>query len=336
MILDFLLQTVTLSNVQLSTMNACHYSVEERGALAMPVKIFLSYSHRDESLRDELEKHLAPLKRSAIIETWHDRRISAGQEFDKSISEYLESADIILMLISADFLNSDYCYDREMGRALERHDAGEARVIPVILHACDQNEAFLDIVSAIRQAATEMSAVRGMSTEHLTVPTDAAVSPRFGAQPQAATRSRSSNLRVRKSFTDRERDRFERDAFEYMANFFETSLMELSTRNAEVEIDFQRIDATRFTSAAYINGQIKSEMTVWLASHMGFNGIAYHRSRSTQNTAMNGIFSVEDDGHMLFLTPSISMRSHERRNLSFEGAAEFLWEEFMEPLQRGY
>jgi hypothetical protein len=156
----------------------------------MPVKIFFSYSHRDESLRDELEKHFSLLKRSAIIETWHDRRIGAGQEFDKSISQYLESADIILLLISADFLASDYCYEREMRRALERHEAGEARVIPVILHACDwqhspfgkllavptdarpvskwpdQNEAFLDIVQAIRQAATEMGGSQGTSTEN--------------------------------------------------------------------------------------------------------------------------------------------------------------------------
>ena len=252
----------------------------------MPVKIFFSYSHRDEPLRDELEKHFSLLKRSAIIKTWHDRRIGAGEEFDKNISQYLESADIILLLISADFLASDYCYDREMRRALERHEAGEARVIPVILHACDwqhapfgtllavptdgrpvskwpdQNEAFLGIVKAIRQAATEIGAGRGASIENWTVPTDATVSPPLGAQPQGGAQPRSSNLRVRKSFTDRERDRFERDAFEYIANFFEASLEELSRRNAEVETDFQRVDATRFMAVAYTDGTMKSELLV--------------------------------------------------------------------------
>jgi TIR domain len=327
----------------------------------MPVKIFFSYSHRDEPLRDQLEKHLSPLKRSAIIETWHDRRIGAGNEFDKRISQYLESAGIVLLLISADFLSSEYCYDREMRRALERHEAGEARVIPVILHACDwrhtpfgkllavptdgrpvskwpdQNEAFLDIVSAIRQAATEISGSQGMSAEHSTAPIDIAVSPVLSAQPHAPSRPRSSNLRVQKSFTDRERDRFERDAFEYIANFFEASLAELSHRNAEVETDFQRVDATHFMSVAYSNGQTRSEVTVWLASRTGFGGsIAYYRGRSTQDTTIHGSFRLEDDGHMLFLTPLVSMRSNKQQKLSFEGTAEMLWEEFIEPLQRGY
>jgi hypothetical protein len=327
----------------------------------MSVKIFFSYSHRDEPLRDELEKHFSLLKRSSIIETWHDRRIGAGKEFDKSISQYLESADIILLLISADFLASDYCYDREMRRALERHEAGEARVIPVILHACDwqhspfgkllavptdgrpvskwpdQNEAFLDIVKAIRQAATEMGGDRRTSAENWTAPTDAQISPVLNAQLHATARPRSSNLRVRKSFIDRERDRFERDAFEYIANFFEASLAELSNRNADVETDFQRIDATRFTSVAYMDGKVRSEITVWLADRTSFGGsIAYYRGRTTQGNTMNGSFTIEDDGHMLFLTPLFSMRSNERQKVSFEGAAEMLWEEFIEPMQRDY
>lgn len=327
----------------------------------MSVKIFFSYSHRDESLRDELEKHFSLLKRSAIIETWHDRRIGAGKEFDKSISEYLENADIILLLISADFLASEYCYDREMRRALERHEAGEARVIPVILHACDwqhspfskllvvptdgrpvskwpdQNEAFLDIVKAIRQAATEIGSGRGASTENWTVPPDAAVSPSLGAQPQGVAQPRSSNLRVRKSFTDRDRDRFERDAFEYIANFFDASLAELSRRNAEVETDFQRVDAIRFMAVAYTDGTMKSEITVWLAGRRGFGGsLAYYRGRTTQSNNIHGSFSVEDDGHILYLTSFSIIRSNEQQKLSSEGAAEMLWEEFIEPLQRGY
>jgi TIR domain len=66
-----------------------------------------------------------------------DRRIGAGREIDSTISGYLETANMILLLVSPDFLASDYCYDREMARAMERHESGEARVIPVILHACD-------------------------------------------------------------------------------------------------------------------------------------------------------------------------------------------------------
>jgi internalin A len=97
------------------------------------VGLFYSYSHKDETLRNELETHLKLLQRQGLIETWHDRKIEAGEEWKRKIDENLERADIILLLISADFMASDYCYEIEMKRALERHDQGEARVIPIIL-----------------------------------------------------------------------------------------------------------------------------------------------------------------------------------------------------------
>ncbi|MGG0459947.1 toll/interleukin-1 receptor domain-containing protein [Priestia aryabhattai] len=98
---------------------------------------FFSYSHEDESYRKQLEKHLAIMKRQGIINGWSDRDINAGDEWKTSISDKLESAKVVLLLISADFLASDYCYDIEMKRALERHDSGEAKVIPIILRSCD-------------------------------------------------------------------------------------------------------------------------------------------------------------------------------------------------------
>jgi formylglycine-generating enzyme required for sulfatase activity len=99
----------------------------------MAAKVFFSYAHEDQDLRDRLEEHLSILKRMGKISTWHDRRIGAGREWAGVISEELESADIILLLISASFLNSEYCYSVEMDRALERHKQGNATVIPIIL-----------------------------------------------------------------------------------------------------------------------------------------------------------------------------------------------------------
>ena len=98
-----------------------------------PITVFYSYSHKDEDLRNALEAHLAPLRRSGLIREWHDRRIIAGQDWDKQISRYLESAELILFLISADFINSNYIFDVEVKRALERQSAGQATVVPVIL-----------------------------------------------------------------------------------------------------------------------------------------------------------------------------------------------------------
>lgn len=99
--------------------------------------IFFSYSHKDEPLRDELETHLKLLQRQGVISTWHDRKILPGGEWDDEIDAHLEAAKIILLLISADFIASDYCWEKEVMRALERHEAGNATVIPVLLRSCD-------------------------------------------------------------------------------------------------------------------------------------------------------------------------------------------------------
>ncbi|WP_437516751.1 TIR domain-containing protein [Sorangium sp. So ce1099] len=107
----------------------------------MPIRLFFSYSHKDEALRDELETHLALLKRQGLLETWHDRRIGAGTEWADQIDRNLDEADVILLLVSADFLASDYCFDKEMKRALARHDGGQARVVPVILRKTDWHSA---------------------------------------------------------------------------------------------------------------------------------------------------------------------------------------------------
>lgn len=96
-------------------------------------RLFYSYSHRDERLRNELETHLKLLQRQGLIQTWHDRKIEAGDEWKEVIDENLERADIVLLLVSSDFIASDYCFEKEMKRALKRHENGEARVIPVIL-----------------------------------------------------------------------------------------------------------------------------------------------------------------------------------------------------------
>jgi hypothetical protein len=148
------------------------------------ISVFLSYAHRDERLREELSKHLAPLRRSELIETWDDRKIRPGADIDSAIDERLAQADVVLLLISPDFINSDYCYRREMRLALRRHAKGKTRIIPIILRPVDwagtpigrllavprdarpvttwhrRDDALLDVAKSIRRAAEEMFAER--------------------------------------------------------------------------------------------------------------------------------------------------------------------------------
>lgn len=180
------------------------------------IRLFLSYSHQDEDLRKELGKHLAALRRDGVIDIWQDRRIGPGDEFDREISNQLESADIVLLLVSSDFLHSDYCYDIEMKRALERHAEGSARVIPVILRPCDWQKTplgklnatptdgrpviehasldrgFLEAARAVRTATEQLQPTALATDEH-------DVTSVVGDRPD-----RSSNLRIKKQFSDRE------------------------------------------------------------------------------------------------------------------------------------
>jgi hypothetical protein len=104
---------------------------------SQPLEVFISYSHQDEDLTDELYVHLSTLIRQKKIQPWQDRAIEAGQEWDEAIKARLESADIILLLVTPQFIASDYCFDQEMQRAMERHGNRAARVIPIIMKPCD-------------------------------------------------------------------------------------------------------------------------------------------------------------------------------------------------------
>jgi len=208
-------------------------------------KLFFSYSHKDETIRNELEIHLSQLKRQKIIESWHDRLIDAGDDLDKSISQELEDSDIILLLVSPYFLDSGYCYEIELQRALEKHNTGEAKIIPVIVNPCEwlesplkklkavpkdgkpiskypnQHDAFLEITTAIRKVAEKITPID--TNQNIQVQTSIPSSQSSSPSPLP----RSSNLRIKKNFSQQEKDDFLESSFEYMSNYFEGSLNEL-------------------------------------------------------------------------------------------------------------
>src|SRR2546428_828141 len=99
----------------------------------MAAKLFFCYAHEDEVFLYKIKMHLMQLQQQGIIDTWHERDITAGTEWEHRVDRHLNSAHIILLLVSPYFMDSDYCYSTEMMKALERHKWGEARVIPIIL-----------------------------------------------------------------------------------------------------------------------------------------------------------------------------------------------------------
>jgi O-acetyl-ADP-ribose deacetylase (regulator of RNase III) len=113
------------------------------------VEVFISYAHEDEAWCDALRKHLSSLRQEGVITDWYDRKIGAGADWDQDIAAHMESARVILLLLSPDFMYSDYIAEAEIPRALELHRAGKARVIPVAIRAVDWQQGPLGKLNAL-------------------------------------------------------------------------------------------------------------------------------------------------------------------------------------------
>lgn len=336
-------------------------------------KLFFSYCHVDEALRDRLEVHLSLMRNQGLISTWHDRGIVAGSNIDEAIDANLESADVILLLVSADFIASRYCYSVEMKRALERQADGTARVIPVIFEPCDwhsapfgkllavpkdgkavttwpnQAEAWSDVARQIRKAIEEVAPEKITSQTLVD-----GLQPGWSATPFARSsgqstagdasgaftsqeRPRSSNLRLKKEFTDYDRDKFLHDSFDYMAKFFDASLEELAARNEGIQVRFQRLDAQRFSAVAYRGGKSVAECSVRVGGLGGRSpSLSFAYSANAASGSSNEFISVESDTQSMYFTP-MGMQSYggqQKDQLSEQGASEYFWNLFIERLQR--
>lgn len=316
-------------------------------------KVFFSYSHHDELYRDQLEAHLASLRHEGKIESWHDRRLLAGSEFGTEIDQQINDADVILLLVTANFLNSKYCYSIEMGRALERHRAGEARVIPVIVKPCDWestplggllatprdgkaittwpnfDEAFTDVAKQIRKVVNEIN-VSSLAPASA-ASSNQAISTAFSNI--TISPPRSSNLRLKKSFTEREVDQFRHETLEFISRFFEGSLAELQARNPGIEGVFRTIDANTFTCTIYSGGKKSSECLIGMGGMLGKNAITYSNQASPGH-GFNEMLTVEHDDQTLYITQMLNMSGSRSSKLTQEGAAEALWAMLIAPLQR--
>ena len=201
------------------------------------MKFFVSYSHRDEGTLERLKTHLSPLLREGRIEAWYDREIRAGEEIDGEISAQLESCDVFLLLISADFLKSDYCMETEMTRAMQRHDEGSARVIPIIVEDCYWKSSPFQKLKALPKDGKPISKWTNENTAYLNVVeevvrilddigrTPAVSQSRAGGEAVAGTQPRK--YRVQRHFDEIDRADFRDKAFEEVRNYFQKAAAEL-------------------------------------------------------------------------------------------------------------
>ena len=308
------------------------------------MRVFLSYSHKDGEALQRLRTHLAPLRRQGHIEAWYDREILAGSELDAEISVELESCQLFLLLVSPDFLASVYCYEREMSRALERHESGEVRVIPIIIEPCDwrssplgrlkalpndavpvsewpnQNSAYFDIVNELRRVVTAEDAPSSP-----VVPTD---TPMVAPTP----RTRRSGYRIRRDFDQIDRSEFREAAFTAIHSYFQTKIAEI---NDEPNLRGRFSSATPSSfSCTVVNRALDrgtAHITVRSCSgNSGFGEISFAYSENAPEGSANGFFTIEADEYELYLRGLLFGFGHKEDRFSPEGAAEHLWLEFLQ------
>ena len=299
---------------------------------------------------------LVMLKREGIISSWYDRGIEAGQDLDKKIQAAMASADIFLLLVSNDFLNSDYCYEIETSHALERHNQGTACVIPVILRDCEwkhsrfkhlnavppdgtpiteyenEDKALLQVATAIREVAKTLASSTS-ATARQAFAVDRPANRPHGVKASAG----SPNTRVKKTFTDSDNDEYLKSSLEVMAEYFQASLQALENDNEHITARFQRVDANSFTAVVYSKGSNVAACTIWSGDQDAYpGGLCYYASETTGRNTYNEVMNIENDGYEQGLSPmgmSAPGMTLPGGPMGQETAAEFYWQLLIKDLQ---
>lgn len=308
--------------------------------MATELKVFISYSHLDEHALERFSKHLAMLKREGSISEWFDQKILAGGDIDSEISGHLEECDLFIPLVSADFLASNYCYDREMTWAMERHEKGTIRVVPVIVQPCDwtasplaklkalpkdgkavadwtnENNAWLDVVRQLRHLVQESGVPQPV--DH---------------QEPTTTRSEGTpKYRVRRDFDEVDKLNFRDEAFTVIRNYFEESAAEIRDV-PDLKSRFTPIgdDGFSCTVVNRLRDRGVAHITVYSKGNsLPLGAITYSFAERAERGTMNGWFQIEADDYELFLKQNAMTRGDDKLRHSPKEAAALLWEEFLE------
>jgi hypothetical protein len=306
------------------------------------MQAFISYCHHDKTALDRLHVHLRNLTRSGLIDTWFDHEILAGSELDSEIDKKLEAADLFLLLVSPDFLASDYCVDREMKRALERHETGDARVVPVIVEDCDwkglpalrklkavptdgkaisewanPNTAFLNVVQELRRILANES--KSDSAKKISL-------------APSSTPPTTTRYRAKREFDDIDRADFREAAFATIKEYFRRATFEIDSIEGFRGRFFDRGGAS--FGGTVVNGNHRNgtaHITVYCrASHYSMSDIFYSFSENAHENSSEGGFNLTADDYELYLTPTQSIYGSAESRMTPEQAAEMLWNDYIE------
>lgn len=305
------------------------------------MRAFISYSHRDTAVLERLHVHLTTLRREQRIDAWYDRDILAGDDLDDEIARELEAADIFLLLVTPDFIASDYCVEIEMRRALERHEAKEARVVPIIAEPCDwRNVQPLRQLKALPRDGNPISEWANANNAYLDiaqelrriVDTHGAGKANEIAASQPVVRQAVPRYRAQRHFDEIDRSEFREASFDAMREYFERATAEINGIEG-LRGRFVSRDAASF-GCTIVNRGLQhgtAHLTVHRRDAQHALGDIYYsfQEDAARNTA-NGGFNVASDEYELFLSPFMQMFHDGSEKLTADQAAEQLWNELIQ------
>ncbi|MCW4463237.1 toll/interleukin-1 receptor domain-containing protein [Sphingomonas sp. BT-65] len=308
------------------------------------VDAFISYSHRDAAALDRLHVHLAVLRRDGLIDAWFDRDILAGDNLDQEIAERLEASGLFLLLVTPDFLNSDYCVEKEMARAMARQAAGEARVIAIIAEPCDWQSTNLRNIKVVPQDGRAVSEWTNPNSAYLNVvqeirraiesdqrPTE--LIPR-GAEPPISPDAQR-RYRAKRDFDDIDRSEFRQTAFNQMRDYFRSAVNELDSLD-NFRARYSELSATSF--GCTIVNRARDRGTAHLTVHTrkggrsGFGDVYWLFEENAPDDGAHGWLSIEHDEFELYLQSNAFRmgRGDDRSRMTPMQAAQMLWENLLE------
>ena len=329
-----------------------------RGSQKM--KAFISYSHKDKDHFNRLKVHLATLKRKQLIEDWSDIEIYAGQNIDTEIKQQMNSAELFLLLISPDFLNSKYCIETELRFAVERQNLNSAMVIPILVEPChwqsipelrdikiipedakpvsvwtNQDNAWLDVIKELERITEKQNPpiqYYGMartlfSSEMLK---NMNLSSLGTEELNSAVSTNKSKFREKRDFDEIDKSKFRKKSFKIISNFFKKNIEELSQIDG-LKGHFERISKSKF-SCIIINRNFQSKEAYITFRFSGDDkskmGIEYSFDKNAFEDTIGGSLRVDFNEYELFLNSNFFTQTKQLRITEASKIAKLIWGEF--------
>lgn len=306
-------------------------------------RIFISYSHEDKQYLNQLDKHRAVMIDDGLIELWCDKYIQPGHRIYAEIKKEIHSCDIILLLVSPDYLASESCRE-EMSIAIKRrHSSKVVNVIPIILKSCDWMNTRLKELKALPEDGVPISTSKNKDEVYTNIVKelrqlclDPSSTPldRKRTQPQTAAdvpQPQVDKYRVKKDFNEIDRSNFRRKAYSVVKDYFKKEIEDLN-KIKDVDAEFESFSSTHF-GCTIVNSNIKygtAHITVHRRSGLHSLGdIYYSFDENTESNEAQGIFLVKSDDYKLYLEELWNVFGESKTLITPEDLAVRLWKRFL-------